>query len=648
MERTTPLSFWDKNITPRTKEYKDFIREMENTPSEIFFKDGEREFTKKEKKFLEIYRFKNQIKRISPEEFYARQDYPKITAEQLDNYLSKAKAYGHNDYYLEKMTNLIYDEPPKFMAFSDAEKNKMLERINNNNELIAGFNYTSNELNINLKEFHTISDFLEKHPNMGISFFQQKEEINTRTKEANITNLSLSNQILLIEDTKEDIKLKESDYARVNTTILQKVFNTNELNSILLEKGSDEMRKHILNGQEIGANVLLNAITSRIEKNEVERTNAQQIIENYHLDSNAKFLKNILDTAPPKEKELLESHFNAKSEDFTNWFNGGKEETHWLNDFNQKYNSADETTQKAFNNLIAVLDEKGLNDAQNIEHSLRKINDYEQAINFFIQKQPNQEVKQPQKLNNMDNTNEKNNQLDYLKNQLKYTGFGSDDALLDNLKTRIANDENGKFQLSTKSDKANFGNKVEFNLKFNKTDDKIFFNGFEAKLTTTKGQEKSHNFSANSQTAKEAINLLEGRAVLIDFKPKNSDETKKGFIKFDFKEPKNEYGKYQTKIFLKEKGIDVRNILEKQGIKFNNENERSNAIKHLEKGNITELKFEHDNKEIQGKAILNPQYKFLQLYDSNMKRLNSNKSVQSIEERKEKNMGKQQHYSRTP
>ena len=56
------LSWFDKHIIQRTKSYKDFVREMENTSPEQFYKDGERVFTDKEKKFLQIYNFKNGIK----------------------------------------------------------------------------------------------------------------------------------------------------------------------------------------------------------------------------------------------------------------------------------------------------------------------------------------------------------------------------------------------------------------------------------------------------------------------------------------------------------------------------------------------------------------------------------------------------------
>lgn len=69
----------------------------------------------------------------------------------------------------------------------------------------------------------------------------------------------------------------------------------------------------------------------------------------------------------------------------------------------------------------------------------------------------------------------------------------------------------------------------------------------------------------------------------------------------------------------------------------------------LEKGNITNVKFTHEGNEIEGKAVLNPQYKNLNLYDKDMNRLNTNKSLQGLEQDNshEKNNVRQQNISRS-
>jgi len=58
------LTWYDLNIIWRTKSYKDFVQKMLDTAREEFCKDGERIFTDKEKKFLQIYNFKNGTKEI--------------------------------------------------------------------------------------------------------------------------------------------------------------------------------------------------------------------------------------------------------------------------------------------------------------------------------------------------------------------------------------------------------------------------------------------------------------------------------------------------------------------------------------------------------------------------------------------------------
>ncbi|WP_187477718.1 hypothetical protein [Amniculibacterium sp. G2-70] len=50
------LSWFDRVITPKTKAYKDFEKEIKNTAPEIFFRDGERRLSNQEKRFMQIYK----------------------------------------------------------------------------------------------------------------------------------------------------------------------------------------------------------------------------------------------------------------------------------------------------------------------------------------------------------------------------------------------------------------------------------------------------------------------------------------------------------------------------------------------------------------------------------------------------------------
>ena len=47
---------------------------------------------------------------------------------------------------------------------------------------------------------------------------------------------------------------------------------------------------------------------------------------------------------------------------------------------------------------------------------------------------------------------------------------------------------------------------------------------------------------------------------------------------------------------------------------------------------LVKVKFEMDDKVVEGKAVLNPQYKNLNLYDKDMNRINTNKPLEGLEQ----------------
>lgn len=243
------------------------------------------------------------------------------------------------------------------------------------------------------------------------------------------------------------------------------------------------------------------------------------------------------------------------------------------------------------------------------------------------------------------------NQEEYLQNQLKYLGFGESEKLKADLKAGINSVEN-QFEIKTTSDKAMPGNEVNFTLKFNKTESGgVFLNSYQAFLTDERGGEISHNFPVNREntfTAKEAVNLLEGRTVKIEFTNPKTDQLEPAFVKFNFEEAKTEKGNYQFQNFYKNYGVDTDQIVEKSNLIFDKPEYRENAIKSLEKGNIVKVKYKIDDQVLEGKAVLNPQYKNLSLYDLDMNRINTNKPLEGIENdnKHEKNNVKEQSIKR--
>ena len=235
-------------------------------------------------------------------------------------------------------------------------------------------------------------------------------------------------------------------------------------------------------------------------------------------------------------------------------------------------------------------------------------------------------------------------QLDYLKNQLKYLGFGESNKLHQDLEKGINSNEK-TFKIQTQSDRAMQGNEVNFTLNFNKSEKGgVFLNSFNATLKNEIGEERTHNFGVNHFTAKEAVNLLEGRSVKTELK-----ENEPVFVKLNFAEEKNEYGNFKFQTYNQQAyGVDTAKIVEKLGLIFDKPEHKDNTVKSLEKGNIVKVKFNLDNKITEGNAVLNPQYKTLNLYDKEMNRLNTNKPIQGLDtQQQEKNNIRQQNISRS-
>ena len=242
-----------------------------------------------------------------------------------------------------------------------------------------------------------------------------------------------------------------------------------------------------------------------------------------------------------------------------------------------------------------------------------------------------QEIQTPQK---QELTEKQFTQLNYLKNQVKYLGLGESPQLHKDLEKAVTSDEK-KTDVRVaydNPDKLMKGNTVSFDLHISKGDQGgIFLNSYTANLTTKNGEERSQSFKVqkeNNITAKEAINLLEGRSVKIehDKVDKETGELSRteSFIKLKLKDEKTEYGNYKYEWYNKNYGVDVDDIMNKSKLTFANEEQKERVKKNLEKGNITSVNFLHDNKEVNGFAVLNPQWKQLNLYDSSMNRLNSN------------------------
>lgn len=214
--------------------------------------------------------------------------------------------------------------------------------------------------------------------------------------------------------------------------------------------------------------------------------------------------------------------------------------------------------------------------------------------------------------------NEQNFQ--YLKDNIKYMGFGENmsEALETNLK-------HGKpeFTLSNKTEvnKKSF----EVNLHFRKSDnsDMYFFNRYNASLQRSNGEKVDQTFyltKGKGITAKEAYNMLEGRAV---FKELNTKEGQgyKAWVQLDF-ENKDKHNNHEVKQFHENYGYDLKAATSKYSISELADPEKQNSLmQSLQKGNIQSVSIEKDGNVSKMFIEANPQFKTVTLYDAQMKRM---------------------------
>lgn len=214
--------------------------------------------------------------------------------------------------------------------------------------------------------------------------------------------------------------------------------------------------------------------------------------------------------------------------------------------------------------------------------------------------------------------NEKN--FEYLKDQVKYTGFG--EGLEEDLRKNM---EQLQPEFSLKHD-AFYGNdKVSAELNFKKSEqsEMYFFNSYKAELNK-EGEKESlqqtfYINKGNNITLKEAYNLMEGRSVNKDLTNKAGEEYN-AWVQIDFKADTN--GNFALKHYHENYGFNLEAALSKHPIKeLQNESHKDDLMNSLKKGNRQSATFIKDGKEVKQYIEATPQFKTLTLYDADQKRL---------------------------
>lgn len=226
--------------------------------------------------------------------------------------------------------------------------------------------------------------------------------------------------------------------------------------------------------------------------------------------------------------------------------------------------------------------------------------------------------------------NEKN--FDYLKDQIKYTGFG--EGLESQLKANL-NKAQTEFRLEHT---AKYGkDELNTSLHFKKStqSDMYFFNSYSASLkkpdsNSSVNQTFYINKEGGNTTLKEAFNLLDGRAVNKDLINKDN-KLYNAWQQLDFKES-TANGNFKVKQFSQQFGFDLEKALAKHPIKeLATEQEKSRLIESLQKGNRQAVTFSDGGTEQKRFIEANPQFKSITVYDEQGHRVRQSQTEKKAE-----------------
>lgn len=232
--------------------------------------------------------------------------------------------------------------------------------------------------------------------------------------------------------------------------------------------------------------------------------------------------------------------------------------------------------------------------------------------------------------------------LEFLKKSLLNLGFG--DLVNAELEKNI-NKKVPEFALTARHE---FNQqKVNYNLHFKagENQEMYFFNKFDA--TLNKGMEKEQNQTfyinkGNGITAKEAFNLMEGRAVYKQLYNKEG-EGYHAWLQLDDKNL-TQNGNKEIKRFSEGYGFDLDAVLKDKGIKeLTTAEGTENLYRSLKKGNTQQITVERNGEEKKYFIAASPQFKTVDLYDHQMKKIKREELLQREQKpSKQQNKAQQQ------
>lgn len=267
--------------------------------------------------------------------------------------------------------------------------------------------------------------------------------------------------------------------------------------------------------------------------------------------------------------------------------------------------SAYKTMQEAAENNKLMIEREGI-----IDVSLMVAVRYERLEREQLNNNQNSEV-----------MNQKN--FEYLRDQVKYTGFG--EGLENDLKQKIQ-EGNPEFKLAYETKYGNDTVNATLNFSQSKQSDMYFFNSYQVNVQKENSSETMEQTfyinKGNNITLKEGYNLMEGRSVNKDLTNKEG-QVYNAWIQMDFKQSDNN-GNFKLKHYHENYGYDLEAVLSKHPIReLGNEEYKSNLMDSLKKGNLQSATFQVNGAEQKQYIEANPQFKTINIYDSSMQRVDN-------------------------
>ena len=205
--------------------------------------------------------------------------------------------------------------------------------------------------------------------------------------------------------------------------------------------------------------------------------------------------------------------------------------------------------------------------------------------------------------------NEQN--LDYLKNNIKYLGFG--DKLSSELEKNL---REGKPEFELNTSNIFYPSTLESTLHFRKSDttDMYFLNKYDAKLQALGKEDREQTFHLDRGrgiTAKEAFNLLEGRSAFKELTNKEG-ATYQSWLRLHF-EQNDERGNSEVNQYHENYGYNLEAAVQNLRLGEMNEQQGAFLLKSLQKGNIEGLSLMDGDTEKTFYIAANPKFKTLDI-----------------------------------